>query len=379
MFRNYFAGRGSAITFQKNLYFSGQIPSVRLLCLFLLLPLLPACRRETRTVRPAFYCWQTRYAPDSTARAYLDALRCQTLYIKLFDIGRAEGAIQPYARLDLADTAGLAGREIVPCVFLTNAVFEGIREAELRSLSDQLAAALLEHPLYRRLAPGAEVQFDCDWTPSTRDAFFAFLQKIRAKLPPNTRLSATIRLHQYKYPKQTGVPPADRGMLMFYNTGDIDDPEARNSIYDDPDARAYLRGAPARYPLPLDLALPIFHWSLVYRDGELWKIIPGLTSAELADTAFFAPAPMENAATAAPVYTVKRATLREGHYLRPGDWVRWEGLSPAQLRDAAGLAAQFDLAPDARVAFFHLDSALIRRFPVGYLHDVCRIISIPPR
>ena len=365
----------------KTLYFSDQILAVRLLCLLLLLPLLPVCRREPRKVQPAFYFWQTRYAPDATAIAYLDALDCQTLYIKLFDIGRAEGSstIQPYARLELADTAGLAGREIVPCVFLTNAVFQEIRELELRSLSEKLAAALLAHPLYRRQGPSAEVQFDCDWTPSTRDAFFSFMQKMRAKLPPGTRLSATIRLHQYKYPGKTGVPPADRGMLMCYNTGDIDDPAARNSIYDEPDARAYLRNTPARYPLPLDLALPIFHWSLVYRDGELWKIIPGLTTTELADTAFFSPVRVENAATAAPVYTVKRATLREGHYLRPGDWVRWEGLSPAQLRDAAGLAAQFDLAPDARVAFFHLDSALIRRFPVRYLHDVCRILSVPPR
>lgn len=347
----------------------------------LLLLFLLSCGKQPRTTHAAFFHWQTRYAPDSTALAYIDKLHCRTLYIKLFDIGREEGsgAIRPYARLELADTAGLAGREIVPCVFITNAVFDGIYEAQIQTLAQKLAAALQTHPLYGRLGPQPEIQFDCDWTPSTREAFFSFLKNIRAQLPQNTRISATIRLHQYKYPKQTGVPPADRGMLMFYNTGDIDDPEERNSIYDDADARAYLQGAPRRYPLPLDVALPVFHWSLVYRDGELWKIIPGLTTAELADTVFFKPVAIENAASAAPVWTVKRATLREGHYLRPGDWVRWEGLSPAQLRDAAGQAAQFDLAPDARVAFFHLDSALIRRFPVGYLHDVCRILTIPPR
>ena len=334
--------------------------------------------RASRHIRPAFYSWQTRYQPDSSVLACLDAARCQALYLKIFDIGRdpSSGAVQPCARLEIADTAGLRGREIIPCIFIANAVFESTGPEPVDRLAAKIAVALREHPVYNLLEPGWELQFDCDWTAGTRAAFFHFLRRMRTQLPRSTRLSATIRLHQYKYPDQTGVPPLDRGMLMFYNTGDIDDPDENNSIFDYGDAKQYLNGAPRHYPLPLDVALPIFSWSLVYRDGALWKIIPGLQPAELADTAFFQAEAVERAAAARPAWTVRRPTLREGHYLRPGDFVRWEALSPAQLRDVAGLAAQFDLAPDARAAFFHLDPDLIRRFPAGYLHDVFRILEI---
>jgi hypothetical protein len=62
---------------------------------------------------------------------------------------------------------------------------------------------------------------------------------------------------------------------MLYNTGDIDTPDETNSIFKPEDAKKYLKGAPASYPLPLDVALPAFSWTLVFRDGELWKILPG--------------------------------------------------------------------------------------------------------
>lgn len=355
--------------------------SVRPFLLFLLAcSLCFACRtRQRRQIRPAFYFWQTVYRPDSATLACLDAVQCQALYLKIFDIGvdAAAGGIQPYSRLLLGDTAGLRGRTLIPCIFITNQVFEKIPAGQIEWLAGKISAALRDHPLYDWLGPGYELQIDCDWTAGTAAAFFQFLRRLRQQLPAGTRLSATIRLHQYKYPDRTGVPPVDRGMLMFYNTGNIDDPEERNSIFDLEEARGYLKGAPPRYPLPLDVALPIFSWSLVYRDGALWKIIPGLQPGALADTAFFEPEAAQSAAAARPVWTVLQSTLRDGQYLRPGDQIRWEALSPAQLRDAAGLAAQFDLAADARAAFFHLDTASIRRFPARYLGDVCAILQQP--
>ena len=56
-----------------------------------------------------------------------------------------------------------------------------------------------------------EVQFDCDWTESTRVQYFAFLRESR-KLFSGWRVSSTVRLYQYKYPEKAGVPPIERGM-----------------------------------------------------------------------------------------------------------------------------------------------------------------------
>lgn len=320
------------------------------LCLF-------ACQPVPRKLTPAFYHWQTQLALSPEETDFLDQLGCGRLYVKFLDIAKADGEISPYALLEVIDTAGLQGRTVIPCVFIANSVFQDIDSEKTEWLAQKTATAL--NSAGRQFTPAVfpEVQFDCDWTASTRDAFFVYLKKMRAQLPAGIRISATIRLHQYKFPQQTGVPPADRGMLMLYNTGDIDDPEESNSIFKPADADIYLQGAPPRYPLPLDVALPVFSWSLVYRDGELWKIIPDAGANR--DTVFY----------------VERSTFLGGHYLRPGDLVRVETVDSALLQQAAVQAAGLPLAPDAAVAFFHLDSSAVRRFPVRVLKKAWETIQ----
>lgn len=348
--------------------------------LFLLLLLLfMACRRE-RHLTPAFYHWQTTLDLSAPETAYLDSLSCQLLYIKVLDIARDPGGdIRPYALLELKDSTGLAGKTLIPVVFMTNGVFEGISPEKMDWLVQKTAVALrsacAQFPAGAIMPFGTagrrEIQFDCDWTASTRAAFFRFLEKMRAQLPAETRLSATIRLHQYKFPQKTGVPPVDRGMLMFYNTGDIENPETGNSIFLPRDAEKYVLGAPRHYPLPLDLALPVFSWHLVFRGGALWKIIPGELS--LSDNACLKPLPTapEQQAT---LYQLECGTFLGGHYLRPGDLLRRETISPQNLAAAASLAARTDLAPDATVAFFHLDSGMVRQFPPVLLLEAMKKI-----
>ena len=368
-----------------------------------------ACNSSSqRTVAPAFYHWKTSLAFSLVERSYLDSLGCKKLYVKVLDIGRepTTGEIQPYSRLEITDTAGLSKFEIVPTVFITNEVFKNISEEKIEWLAGKVAEVLnptpnpspngrgdversLENaddgavysmsplPLGEGSGVGlSEVQFDCDWTPSTRDAFFLFLKKIKKHLPKQTRLSATIRLHQYKFPDKTGVPPVDRGMLMFYNTGDIENPETGNSIFQTADAEKYIIGAPNKYPLPLDLALPVFSWALIYRDGELWKIIPEMSKNELNDTTRFVK--IQNLPGTNTIhhssFIIQKGTFISGHYLRPGDLLRMETISPELLREAARLAAQTDLADDATVAFFHLDTSFIRRYPTQLFDSVCRMI-----
>ena len=193
------------------------------------------------------------------------------------------------------------------------------------------------------------------------------------KALPDTRLSATIRLHQYKFPEKTGVPPVSRGMLMFYNTGDIESEMTDNSIIDPKDAGKYVQGVSAGYPLPLDLALPVFSWTLIYREGAFWKIINGVP-ADVRDTARF-----EVLAGKATHFQVKKATFLSGHYLRVGDRLRVETVSPGLLLAAAQLAAQVDLDENATVAFFHLDSTSIRHYSPQLIDSVCQKIRFPEK
>ena len=309
---------------------------------------------------PTFFYWKNALSLADSERAILDSLGVKVLYIKVLDIGRSPetGRIVPLAKTRLPDSTAYG---LIPVIFLTNQTFVNISAAEMAELSTHIAQHL------RTFSHLPALQLDCDWTASTRAAYFLFLKQMRERLPEGTALSATIRLHQYKLPAQTGVPPVDRGMLMFYNTGDLENVRG-NSIFDPRDAQKYVAGA-GRYPLPLDMALPIFSWTLVYREGEFWKIIREADLGELRDTAYF-QAIFTPKNGELPQFQVKKATFFHGHYLRPTDVLRYESLSADQLREAARLAARVELARDAQVVFFDLDSATLARYPAPLFREI---------
>lgn len=331
---------------------------------------LAACTTPPQPLSPGFFYWKTSLELSAAERSLLDSLHCKKLYVKVLDIGRnpASGEIEPYARTEMRDSIVATVLEIVPCIFITNEVFQNLSEEKTAWLAKQILQNL-PFPAQPR-----ELLFDCDWTPSTRAAFFLFLKKIRADLPAKTRLSATIRLHQYKFPKQTGVPPADRGMLMFYNTGDVDTPNARNSIFHPDDAHKYLNGAPRHYALPLDLALPVFSWGLVYREGELWKIVPGPLSLDTLRHCGKYTEHTSHNPTASGLWEVREGTFLGGHYLRPGDELRVSEVSPELLGQAALLARKIDLAPDAALVFFDLDAATPEHYSAQLLDWICKTV-----
>jgi hypothetical protein len=304
----------------------------------------------------AFYHWKTSWRPSAFERQYLRDAACGTLYIKCLDIAaRPErGDVGPVSMLQVADT--LPDLNKVACIFIKNDVFKGISTEKSAKLVQNIARYLRENAGFAY----SEVQVDCDWTGSTRAAYFQFLKELKHALGDDKRLSATIRLHQYKFPEETGVPPVDRGMLMLYNTGDIDDPATGNSIFEPLSAEQYLTDR--MYPIPLDLALPLFQWGLVFREGELWKIVDGISEAALTDTARFERYEQAENALGVSRYLTRQNTFLSGHFLRPGDVLRLESIPPELLQMAAGVAQRITLAQDARVAFFDLDSATCTRY-----------------
>ena len=129
---------------------------------------------------------------------------------------------------------------------------------ELEVLSEKIMSQIMR--LWPTVSNTAihEIQFDCDWTQSTKEKYFKFLRHFRQlQNDPTFQLSATIRLHQIKFANQTGVPPVNRGMLMFYNMADLESIKTPNSILDLEVAHQYI-DSQTTYELPLDFALPIF-------------------------------------------------------------------------------------------------------------------------
>jgi hypothetical protein len=131
----------------------------------------------------------------------------------------------------------------------------------------------------------AEIQIDCDWTLSTKEKYFALLNTLKNEVDKNVSISATIRLHQIKYASTTGIPPVKKGMLMYYNMGNLQSLTS-NSIFNEIDAEKY---APyiKQYPLHLDAVLPVFKWVKVFRNKQMIKLLNQTSMFELKQTGSF--------------------------------------------------------------------------------------------
>ncbi|MCC6369372.1 MAG: hypothetical protein IT236_00060, partial [Bacteroidia bacterium] len=192
-----------------------------------------------------------------------------------------------------------------------------------------------------------EVQLDCDWTEKTKDNYFLFLTEIRKQIEnKKVLLSATIRLHQVKYKEVTGVPPVNRGMLMFYNMGDVGNPNEKNSIFNKEKANLYVNYLNA-YLLPLDVALPIFRWQAHFRDGRILNLFSKKNLNDLKETHFKEVGTNKFVAT--------RDKVAAGKYIREGDLLKVEEIKKEDLINAAKLLKQNLSNENRRLVFYDLD------------------------
>jgi hypothetical protein len=343
--------------------------------IFFLVLLFQNCNNAPRSVKMAFYHWKTTINPDDFKK-----IDTSKVYIKLFDVDWDDA--RAGAKL-LAEVSNLKllpkTLEFVPTIFLTNKVFSkfSVQPELAKEQINELAFNIFQKiTKYTEGGNGfSEVQFDCDWTATTRDSYFYFLKQIK-NLFLDKKISATIRLHQIKFMDKTGVPPVDRGMLMAYNMGDLDDIKTENSILNIEILKSYSKNFD-KYPLELDVALPIFSWGIVFRDGQAVKIINNLSKKELLNTPFrenwdFVP---QQYATYFQQNSDNRFVLLKNQYLKglylyENDEIRIEDTPLSNLRSAATLLAQNIKNKQLTVAFYHLDSVTLQQYRYEDLENI---------
>lgn len=72
---------------------------------------------------------------------------------------------------------------------------------------------------------------------------------------------------------------------MCYNMNEIKDGKTINSIISEKTLKNYIDQTEV-YPLPLDLALPTYHWGLIFRLGKLTIIINDIDKESIKSFAF---------------------------------------------------------------------------------------------
>lgn len=323
--------------------------------------LAPSCKNAPAPAgaNRAFYYWKTSFSLSDSLRQSLNKLDVGHLYIKFFDVtwdARFEQAV-PVALHDQKD-AFPKGVQVTPVVFVTLEALKNTPVEKIPVLAVRISDLLkkLTHNSKKQLS--GEVQLDCDWTAQTKDKYFNLLKELKKHpfLQAGT-LSVTIRLHQVKYINENGIPPADRGLLMCYNMGNLRDPAARNSIIDPATFKSYTARL-KDYPLALDIALPLFDWWVWFRKQEYYGLIhAGNLPGELADgkmTGFTAD------------------TTINGYHFLAGDRLRHENSPMTSLIKIAETLPLKFRSGNTKLILFHLDSASLAKYTNHELEDIYR-------
>lgn len=342
----------------KSLFLSVSVP-----CSIFLLFLI-SCTPTKKEITPAFYHWQTNFSLTQSEKKYLENLSIKKLYVKFFDVdwnGKMQESL-PVAEVIL-DTTDLKNIEIIPTIFITN---RSLKNYPLEKI-DLLGKNILEK-IFSIKKNVREIQVDCDWSERTEQKYFQLLHFFKKEIQKqNIQLSATIRLHQIKYFKRTGVPPVDRGMLMFYNVDDVKDWETKNSILDLEVAKQYFFNF-ENYPLKLDVALPIFSWGVLYRGGGMVKLINNLRADDMTDDSLFLQ-------TDETHYEVIKSTYLHGKYLYEGDIIRLETVPLETLKMSAKLLKSKIENPNVTISFYHLDTTTIKHYPYANLEKIIDVFE----
>jgi hypothetical protein len=225
----------------------------RLLFSFLIAVLmLTGCQQQSPMPQEnSVYYWRTEWHLDSVERDFLKQYDIQKVYCRYFDVVMRNDEPMPNATISFAEPVD-PSLSIVPTVYIT----EDCMHSEHKGLAKKIVERIIQMNETNDVKHVKEIQIDCDYTGRSLKTYYQFLEDVRTTAKENgMRLSTTIRLHQLSME----VPPADYGVLMLYNTGNLQKYTERNPILDIRDVMPYVSKLDD-YALPLAAAYPVFLW-----------------------------------------------------------------------------------------------------------------------
>ncbi|CAC9976826.1 hypothetical protein [Flavobacterium panici] len=311
------------------------------------------CSNKVENVEKSFYYWKSNsWQLSDNEKARMRDLQVNKLYVKFFEVDHDEN----YGDFPISKTSlryyGEQILTIVPTVYIKNEVFKNTNEKRIDTLADNVNFLINKYTKenFEKANPVTEFQMDCDWTLKTKENYFYFLKKLKAI--SKKQISCTLRLYPYKYPEKMGIPPVDKATLMCYNLVNPLENHSKNSILDLKELGLYLNKE-KKYPLHLDIALPTYSWMQVYQNNKFSKVIYD-NQKEI----------LESLKKIKPLwYEVTKDQLAGDFYLRIGDKIKYEVLTPEQINQAIEIIKKnvvFD--PETTVTLFHLDEEQLSKY-----------------
>jgi len=268
-------------------------------------------------------------------REQLDQIQLKDLLITNFklDWSAAYGSAYPYfSRKNEYYYINLSGLNYTPRIAITNRVFQYTPVSEIPELARRTSEKIniVSEKIWSATQPRdfkyytveekkksptdpswrttiKEIQIDCDWDQHTQSAYFLFVELLQ-KYFPGIAINCTIRPKHYVERRKLGIPPVKRATFLY---------EKPNLTI--PELRRMFKGKP--YPLPLDVALPLWNWVQWFRNEQFlgamhWNPTPPY------DPDYYYSYPYGNdqfSSIDSTGFRILRDTVVDGHFLLKND------------------------------------------------------------
>lgn len=306
-----------------------------------------SCKKEVN--HPIdFYYWRSNFKATAIEKEMVKELDVKQIYIRFFDVDKKDNKSKPIG-LIRNFTPNQFAVNYIPTVFITNRTFLNSSPNQIKQLAKNINQLINQIAVANQLNTFSEIQIDCDWTKTTKNNYFLFLEEL--KNISKKEISATLRLHQVKFKTEEGVPPLNKMVLMCYATENPNEVEERNSILDLVLAKDYLKDL-NDYPIKLDVALPIYSWAIITNHLGKIKLVNSFSEEQLRDK------PVKNLGNG--IYEVTDDFFIEKFYLSKGFKIKVEDVSPELLKDIKSFLDD-KLNYDYTIIYYHLDEQFINK------------------
>jgi hypothetical protein len=315
-----------------------------------------SCQQQEQPVI-SFYYWKTIFRLSPKEKSTLTENKVKRLYIRYFDIDVSPKTQEPYPRTPIRFEDKAFDFEIIPVVYIKNKVMLN-KKLDVIDLAEKTNNFIQQINSKNNITV-QEIQIDCDWTLESKDNYLRFIEIY--KKVSNKKLSATIRLHQIKYFKKTKIPNVDRGVLMYYNMGKIAS-DSLNSIYDRTIAKRYLLSI-QNYPLPINIALPVYSWGIHIRDGKIIGLRNKIDTNNLKNNNSFV-------LTNKNWFTVKNSNFTTGVFYKENDQLKIETISRNDLLEMAADIEKNTNKNPKEIIFYDLDEFNLKNYDATIIKEV---------
>lgn len=208
---------------------------------------------------------------------------------------------------------------------------------------------------------------DCDWSTSTKKPYFNLLQKLQ-KLLPNIEIQSSLRLWQYRDYKLAGIPPVDRCLLMCYSTGNPKDANIKNAIVDYRSIQKYITHS--KYPLELDIALPVYSWASIFRNNKFIGILSPFSFENLKMN------PKIYKQQDSTTYILNCDTVMGNTYFRYGDELHYQGVNIKELLQIAEhINKTIKIGKDDKISLFSYNTIYFNQLGHENILKVYRVFD----